>query len=302
MRYSEPCGPGTSSQVPASSTSSSLTRTRSCCEVDEHPVDPVDDQPGHTAAEEKVAPVNHEIDLAVARVVQYPLEVGEEVRPAATPLDSWPDRLIEAEMGVGAEQDPDVPLAAHFPPRWARHGPCTPGPRIARWRASERQLTLPVRGNNSCCGQFIQPARIVSSTAVAPLLLWFCRATHDRHHVWPGGAVNPEDRIPSDPVALIRARVRAREVLWTYHVNLRLRDRFIPRQLILDSVDAYEIVETYPDDKYLPSYLILTHATGESFHVLFAIDVPGGNVIIVTAYRPSLDEWQPDLRARRKAT
>lgn len=113
--------------------------------------------------------------------------------------------------------------------------------------------------------------------------------------------MNPEDRIPPDPVGFIRERVRARDILWTYHVNLRLQDRFIPRQRILDSVDAYEIIETYPDDKYLPSYLVLTRVAGESFHLLFALDVPGGNVTIVTAYRPSLGEWQPDFRARRKA-
>jgi len=61
----------------------------------------------------------------------------------------------------------------------------------------------------------------------------------------------------------------------------------------------YELVEAYPDDKYLPSYLILARHDRDAFHVLFAADVQGDNVRVVTAYRPDPFEWQPDLKARR---
>jgi hypothetical protein len=88
-------------------------------------------------------------------------------------------------------------------------------------------------------------------------------------------------------------------MLWTYHVNMRLQGRFIQRQTIIDAVDAYEIIEEYPKDKYLPSYLVLGQHGGDSFHVLFAVDVEGNNVRVVTAYRPSLEEWETDLRTRR---
>lgn len=40
--------------------------------------------------------------------------------------------------------------------------------------------------------------------------------------------------------------VRNGRVLWTYHVNMRLKGRFIPRKAILDTVESYEIVEAYP--------------------------------------------------------
>lgn len=61
---------------------------------------------------------------------------------------------------------------------------------------------------------------------------------------------------------------------------------------------SYELVEAYPDDKYLPSYLILGRHGSEPFHVLFASDVEGDNVR-VTSYRPDPSEWQADLKARR---
>jgi hypothetical protein len=113
--------------------------------------------------------------------------------------------------------------------------------------------------------------------------------------------VTAEARVPRDPLEFIRGRVRAHAILWTYHVNMRLRDRFIPRERISESVETYEIIESYPDDKYLPSYLVLAQHGGEVFHVLFAVDVELGNVRMVTAYRPSADEWQPDMKTRRRA-
>ncbi len=64
---------------------------------------------------------------------------------------------------------------------------------------------------------------------------------------------------------------------------MRLAGRFIPRELILIAVASYELVEAYPDDKYLPSYLILARHDADAFHVLFAADVQGDNVRVVTA-------------------
>ena len=108
-----------------------------------------------------------------------------------------------------------------------------------------------------------------------------------------------ERGLPGDPVLFIQDCVRRRRILWTYHVNIRLVGRFIPREAILAAVDTYELVEAYPDDKYLPSYLFLGRADADAFHVLFATDVEGDNVRVVTAYRPDAIEWQDDLKTRR---
>ena len=103
--------------------------------------------------------------------------------------------------------------------------------------------------------------------------------------------------VPWEPLAFIRRCVRQRRVLWTYHVNVRLERRHITRTEILDAVESYAIVEEYPDDKYLPSYLVIA---SDSFHILFATDVAENNVRVVTAYRPDPEEWDPDFRTRRK--
>jgi uncharacterized protein DUF4258 len=106
-------------------------------------------------------------------------------------------------------------------------------------------------------------------------------------------------KIPDDPLAFIQRCVRERRIYWTYHVNMRLAGRYIARNDILGAVGSYEIVESYPDDKYLPSYLVLAEFAESSFHILFAADVEDGNVRIVTAYRPDPNEWWSDFRNRR---
>lgn len=94
-------------------------------------------------------------------------------------------------------------------------------------------------------------------------------------------------KLPGDPLYFIQECVRNRRVLWTYHVNMRLKGRFIPREAVLNAVESYEIIEAYPGDKYLPSYLVLARSPRDVFHVLFAADLEGGNVRVVTTYRPS---------------
>ena len=104
---------------------------------------------------------------------------------------------------------------------------------------------------------------------------------------------------PDDPLAFIQKQLRQRHVYWTYHVNVRLAGRYITRQQILDAVGSYEVVESYSDDKYLPSYLLMGAGGGRPFHVLVGADVEGDNVRVVTAYHPDPAEWEGDLRTRR---
>ncbi len=106
-------------------------------------------------------------------------------------------------------------------------------------------------------------------------------------------------RLPDDPLVFVQACVRKRQIFWTYHVNFRLRGRQFTREAVLDAFDTYELVESYPQDKYLPSYLVLAHDGSDAFHVLFATDMAEGNVRVVTAYRPTADEWESDCKTRR---
>ncbi len=101
---------------------------------------------------------------------------------------------------------------------------------------------------------------------------------------------------PEEPIEFIRRCIRERKIYWTYHVNMRMERRYVMRDEILSATDSLELVESYPHDKYLPSYLVLA---GSRFHVLFATDVEGDNVRVITTYVPDPDEWNPDLKTRR---
>jgi hypothetical protein len=97
----------------------------------------------------------------------------------------------------------------------------------------------------------------------------------------------------------IKSCIRRRKIFWTYHVNMRMAERYIPRDIILASVDRYEIIETYPDDKYLSSCLIYACHEDMILHILFALDIETDTVRIITAYKPSPDKWEDDGKTRR---
>ncbi len=105
-----------------------------------------------------------------------------------------------------------------------------------------------------------------------------------------------------DALDFIRRCVRERKVHWTYHVNMRLAERHITRDDIFGAVDNYEIIESNPGDKYLPSYLLFAPQTTGGCHVLFGADVESDHVRVVTAYHPHVSEWEPDLKTRRSQT
>jgi len=82
---------------------------------------------------------------------------------------------------------------------------------------------------------------------------------------------------------------------------MRLGERSISRQMILDAVDSFEVIEEYPEDKYLPSYLVRGEGKTGIFHAVIAIDLEGNNIRIVTVYYPDQIQWSQDFRKRSRA-
>jgi hypothetical protein len=101
-------------------------------------------------------------------------------------------------------------------------------------------------------------------------------------------------------LAFIKSCVQRRRIRWTYHVNMRLNERRLSREMILDAVDTFEIIEIYAKDKYLPSYLVYAEHKGESLHIVIAPDNEDDTITIITSYRPDAEEWEAGFKARRK--
>lgn len=104
-----------------------------------------------------------------------------------------------------------------------------------------------------------------------------------------------------DTLGFIKSCIKRRKICWTYHVNMRLKGRSIQREAILSSVDTYEIIEEYPKDKYLPSYIICAEYENQIIHIQIATDLEDDSIIIVTTYKPTLDKWEENFKTRRKS-
>jgi hypothetical protein len=107
-----------------------------------------------------------------------------------------------------------------------------------------------------------------------------------------------DEKIPSDPLGFIKNCVQEKQIFWTYHVNMRMKKRFIPRDWILNSFNHFEIIEAYPGDKYLPSYLVWSKVDQIIFHILFSVDIIGNNVRVITAYKPDPTQWGNTMKRR----
>ncbi len=99
-------------------------------------------------------------------------------------------------------------------------------------------------------------------------------------------------------LSFIKDCVENNRIFWTYHVNMRMKSRSISRDLIKVSVNNFEIIESYPEDKYFPSYLIYSRNNELIFHIVIAVDFKSENIRIITAYYPDPSKWDFEMKRR----
>lgn len=63
-----------------------------------------------------------------------------------------------------------------------------------------------------------------------------------------------------------------------------------------------ETIREYADDKPLPSRLVLGFHQGRPIHVVAADDKENQQTIVITAYEPDLERWEPDFKTRKRRT
>jgi hypothetical protein len=111
----------------------------------------------------------------------------------------------------------------------------------------------------------------------------------------------PSILTPSDDaLAFVRRCLSSGNVYWTYHVNMRFAQRGLATDDVRSAADSFEIIESYPSERVLPSLLLLGWNGLAPLHVVVGLDQAGGNVRVVTAYRPDPAEWSADFRSRRR--
>lgn len=88
-------------------------------------------------------------------------------------------------------------------------------------------------------------------------------------------------------------------IRWSVHASERIHQRGIFREDVIHAIRTGEIIESYPNDSPFPSCLILgVSAKGKYLHVVCGCD--GEKITIITAYFPTEDKFEPDMRTRKE--
>lgn len=99
-------------------------------------------------------------------------------------------------------------------------------------------------------------------------------------------------------IETIRNLARSKKIYWSQHVAKRMAQRDILAEECMKCLLEGDIIEEYPMDYPYPSCLMLE---GEKpLHVVCAIGKETDLLYIITAYVPDPEDWEDDLRRRRK--
>jgi len=97
-------------------------------------------------------------------------------------------------------------------------------------------------------------------------------------------------------------RVYRKKVLFSRHAlnQMNLSERMILRREVCEAIESDEVVEDYLNDPRGHSCLLMGRTrNGRVVHVVCA---PKKEYLaVVTVYAPSLLEWEPDFKTRRRA-
>lgn len=102
----------------------------------------------------------------------------------------------------------------------------------------------------------------------------------------------------NDNLLHIKILCRQEKLRWTSHIMSRLFQRGISLDDVKSAISTGEIIENYPNDYPYPSCLLLgKNLNDEYFHVVCGITEE--ELWLITAYRPSAEKWESDLKTRK---
>ena len=92
---------------------------------------------------------------------------------------------------------------------------------------------------------------------------------------------------------------KSENIVISLHGQLRLNERNISVDDIMNAIDNGEIIEQYPKDFPFPSCRILGISVNNIYiHVVVSLNE--NKIYLITAYVPSSDKWEADLKTRKE--
>ncbi len=87
---------------------------------------------------------------------------------------------------------------------------------------------------------------------------------------------------------------------WINHIFVRLVQRNISMQDVINVIMSGEIIENYQDDYPYPSCLMIGYTVGnKTIHVVCGL---GENEVwLITAYYPDKTKWSDDFKTRKES-
>ncbi len=96
----------------------------------------------------------------------------------------------------------------------------------------------------------------------------------------------------------LKALNKPESIAITEHARIRLYERNIGIDDIVNGINTGEIIKQYPDDKPLSSCLILGFSVkSEYIHIVASCDTDF--IYLITAYFPDPDMWENDFKTRK---
>ena len=88
-------------------------------------------------------------------------------------------------------------------------------------------------------------------------------------------------------------------IVISLHGQLRLNERNITVDDVMNAIDNGEIIEQYPDDFPFPSCLFLGLSINDVY-IHIVVSMNDDKIYLITAYVPNTDKWEADLKNRKQ--
>lgn len=92
---------------------------------------------------------------------------------------------------------------------------------------------------------------------------------------------------------------QSENIVISLHGQLRLNERNITVDDVMNAIDNGEIIEQYPEDFPFPSCLILG-LTIHDVYIHIVVSMNDDKIYLITAYVPDTDKWEADMKTRRQ--
>lgn len=90
-----------------------------------------------------------------------------------------------------------------------------------------------------------------------------------------------------------------KEVLFSDHAIIQMFKRNISVDDVKLVIETGETIAEYQNDKPYPSFLMLAYINSRPIHIVVGRDEEKDRCIVITAYEPDPNIWQPGFKSKR---